>query len=385
MNVILGVIRSLIARASAEKGQILILAAGGLTAMLGFGALAIDYGFYAHAKRDVQNDADAMALAGVQRLRGAVSDQTLADTTARSWAVKNNVANSEILSIQFNTTCSNGAGQDTITVRLRRTQNNFLARIFGINSGTLSSCATARVGVGIGGVELLPFSFLQTDPYPGANPDDVCYFNEINGSENANLWNDQCLIKIPALSDAWASGNSGPLRFDEGSGTDPTCSPGSSGASEYEENIIDGSECMYSITSPGNLVPPKTGNMKGPTCDAFGERLAGNNDALAQVFSNYNAATGVYETVNRTSPRFGLVPITTAQGSGSSAVVTITGFMTVYINSACGGPGCNGAGQSPACVIVTPVKSRVFMEGVAFAGGSLTDNTNALRTIKLVD
>jgi hypothetical protein len=75
----------------------------------------------------------------------------------------------------------------------------------------------------------------------------------------------------------------------------------------------------------------------------------------------------------------------TVSGSGSSADITITGFITVYINGACSGGGCNGNGSNPACVSVTPVKSNVYMAGVEFAGGNLGDVENALRTIKLVD
>jgi hypothetical protein len=78
------------------------------------------------------------------------------------------------------------------------------------------------------------------------------------------------------------------------------------------------------------------------------------------------------------------VPITTSSGTGSSANVTIRGFITVYINSWCGGTGCNGQGNSPACVIVTPVKSNVYVSGIAFGGGGLS-STNPVRVIKLIN
>jgi hypothetical protein len=74
----------------------------------------------------------------------------------------------------------------------------------------------------------------------------------------------------------------------------------------------------------------------------------------------------------------------TVSGNGSSADITITSFITVYINGACSSGGCNGNGNNPACVVVTPVKSNVYIPGMAFGGGSLSA-TAGLRTIKLVD
>jgi hypothetical protein len=349
--------------------------------LLGFGALAVDIGFYAHTRRDIQNGADAMALAGVREL----PIQADADTQARAWGTNNGIATGEITSVTFGTTCSGTSVADTITVRVNRPQNSFLAGVLGINSATMRVCATARVGVANAGEELLPFGFHRIDPYPGANPDDVCYFYETNGTTiNPNLWNDQCIIKIASPSDSWGSGNAGAVRLDEGgplTNYDGDCNPGSSGASEYEENIEEGSECWYAV---GDEITPKPGNMKGPTCDGFSTRLAGNTETLAQVFGTPDA-NGVYGPVNRESPRFGLVPIVTVSGNGSSADITITGFITVYINGACSGAGCQGNGNNPACVVMTPVKSNIYVAGIDFAGGSLGNVENAIRTIKLIN
>ncbi len=115
-----------------EKGQMVLLVAGGMIVVLGFAALAIDLGFMTNSRRSAQNDADSMALAAVQELarRGlSVTDREASATTeADVWAVKNDVDSSEILSYTFGETCDGTAVADTISVRLQRTQTTFLLR-----------------------------------------------------------------------------------------------------------------------------------------------------------------------------------------------------------------------------------------------------------------
>jgi hypothetical protein len=362
-----------------ERGQVLLIAAAGMVAMIGFAGLAIDTGFFFHTKRDIQNGADAMALAAVRQR----PDDASSNAIAMEWADKNNIDAGEVVEIDFVNACDGEAIENIVTVRLERNQPTFLAGVLGITDADIAACATAQVGVAAAGDHLLPFGFHVEDPYPGANPQDVCYFYESDGSVNPNLWNNQCLVKIPKPSDSWGSGNAGALRLDEGgpaSNYDGDCSPGNSGASEYRENIEEGSECFYAV---GDEITPKPGNMNGPTCTAFENRLAGNNDTLEDVFGTPDA-DGVYRSVDKSSPRFGIVPIVTVSGNGSSADITITGFITVYIDGACSGAGCGGNGNNPACVVMTPVRSNIYLSGIEIAGGSVSMPDNALRTIKLI-
>ena len=41
-------------------------------------------------------------------------------------------------------------------------------------------------------------------------------------------------------------------------------------------------------------------------------------------------------------------------------------------------------GNDPACLIVTPVKSNIYVSGIAFGGGGL-NSTNPVRVIKLIN
>lgn len=370
-----------------DRGQVLVAMALVLPVIIGAAGLAVDVGMIMRTRTELQKNADAMALAGARRLCGNSTCDTQAETDAGTWGGLNTVKATDTQVITAGVDCNGAttANHDLITVRLTREQPSFLARLVGFMGGDVSACATAKVGTPAAGMGLLPFGFHRVDPYPGSNPDDVCYFYETNGTTvNPNLWGDSCLVKIPSPSESWGSGNSGAVRLDEGgpaTNFDGDCNPGSSGADEYEENIEDGSECWYATN---DKITPKTGNMKGPTCDAFANRLSGNTDSLATVFGTPDA-DGVYRFVDVNHPRFGIVPIVTTSGSGSSADITITGFITVYIEGSCSGAGCNGNGSNPACVSIKPVKSTIFLSGVGFAGGggSFTDE-NSLRAIKLV-
>ena len=238
MITLLSSVRRSLGLGRSERGQVLVLAAASMVAVLGLAGLAIDGGFFAHAHRDAQNDADAMALAGVREL------PTTADATteALNWGGLNDVASGEVQSIAFDTNCDGGSETNTITVRLERTQETFLARVFGINDGAVGVCAAAKIGEAVGGDELLPFGFHYEQPYyPNPNPDGVCYFYDTPVAtppvEHADLWyiapmgdpdEAECLVKIPSPSDSWTGGNSGPLRYDEGgpsSNLDGDCNP----------------------------------------------------------------------------------------------------------------------------------------------------------------
>jgi len=353
--------------APGERGQMLVLAAGSLAVMLAFAALAIDVGFFAHTKRDLQNDADAMALAGVREL----PRQTEAQDIAQQWATLNNVTSSEITSISFGVTCSGDSVPNTLTVRLQRTQNTFLAQIVGVTSANIKSCATARIGQAEAGGDLLPFGLLYNDP----NIAGVCYYNG-----NTDFWNQPCTIKIPKPDDTWSPGNSGPVRLDDpadaATNVPPGCT-GGSGTSEYQENIVDGSACYY---APGDELKPKTGSMANPTCTTITGML--NGDAENEVFSGLEG--DVYKVVDTKSPHYGIVPVVTVVGQGSAAEITIIKFVPVYV------VGCTQTGNGPnalASVTVIPKKSWIFVEGIDFAGGGgpFSDSDWPLYTIKLVN
>jgi hypothetical protein len=367
-----------------ESGQLIVVAAASFAVVLFFASLTIDLGFFTETKRAVQNDADAMALAGARELANdgqtAIQRQEDAEDIAMEWALLNDVDPSEVQAVTFDTNCSGESVPNTITVRLGREQKTFLAALFGVTKGQMNVCATARTGLAQGGPGLMPFGLLYDEPGVAANPP-VCYFND-----NPNFWDEECTIKIPKPNDTWTPGNSGPLRLDDPSGIEstnwqPDCTPpgATSGADEYTQNIEDGSDCGY---APGDQVQTKTGSMNNITCNTITSRMAGNTDPIEDVFTDSDS-DGIYEVVDYTHPRYALIPVViVAPGSsGSSTNVEINRFVTAYL------VGCQNGPNNVANVTLIPVRSDVYVSGIDFVDDSdpTYDDDWPLYTIKLVE
>ncbi|HXH22411.1 MAG TPA: pilus assembly protein TadG-related protein [Dehalococcoidia bacterium] len=358
-----------------EQGQILVLAALLFTVVLGMTALAIDVGFFARADRDLQNDADAMALAGARELPVT----SAATTRAREWGARNGVSSSEIQSISYGVTCSGQSVNDTITVRLRRPQVTFFGRILGVTSGNVNACATARRGQAERGNGLLPIGMLHDNPNIASNPE-ICYYTD------PDVYGDECVIKVPKPSsgDTWVSGNTGPLRLDDPNPPQPNYPPGcrgqNNGNDEYGDNIVNGSQCYY---KRGDKATPLTG-AQANTCGYFEDRLDGNTDKLADVFISDTDGDGVYDVVNRDSPRFGLIPVVKiAPGaSGSSQDITIVEYVAVYIvDISCSGGGVN----EKATVTVIPMRAEVYYSETSFRTNPGAPGEALFWVIKLIE
>jgi Putative Flp pilus-assembly TadE/G-like len=360
-----------------ERGQMVFMAAITMVVVLGFAALTIDLGFSTHTKRAAQNDADAMVLAGARDL----PDEIIAEDSAKIWGTKNGVVIDEIQDITFGTTCSGEEVEGTITARLKRNQKTFIASILGIEDNDLNVCATARAGTAAAGNGLLPLGFLDQNPDVAG----VCYMRETDDTQRADLWGTQCDVKIANPSGTWSPGSAGGLALD------PTqlipgnynqfCTGNNNGASEFEDNIINGSECPYAVD---DQVKPKTGAVTGPTNQGFNERLLGNYDTIEQVFGTPNSE-GVYTNVDVSSPRFGVIPVIHIPpgASGTSDYFTIVEFVTVYIV----GNSLSGSGSNALTTIsVIPMNSQIYASGIEFADGAYGDDVNnPFTTIKLVE
>ena len=156
-------------RGTAARGQVLALFAMFLIVLLGFTALAVDYGTYLLARREYQNVADAGAIAGSAYLTRPITVAKQDDAREAAWeAVKSKLSLSDsmpsaaALAAGFTSgewtvwiaTPPSDAGSNylgdaaftgniAVYVRVQRDNPAFLSRMFGINGKTIRGWATA--------------------------------------------------------------------------------------------------------------------------------------------------------------------------------------------------------------------------------------------------
>lgn len=138
-----------------ESGVTLVMSALLAVGLAGAVALSVDVGRISLARRQLQNAADAAALAGVREL----PDKNDAKIAATSWLTKNNASYAEIQTLEIS---SDTKVNDTITVTLKRTVPATFARTFGITANSITVTARARqyvvVGADTTGASLFPYA-----------------------------------------------------------------------------------------------------------------------------------------------------------------------------------------------------------------------------------
>lgn len=126
------------ARRSRRRGSIFYLFAASLVVLLGFGALAVDYGVLINDKNYLQRVCDAAALGGATKL----TDTTAAEATARLVVKQNNfVEDATNNSITYTFLDRN----TKIQVSAERKQPLFFARVFGQFDGIVRAHSIAGV------------------------------------------------------------------------------------------------------------------------------------------------------------------------------------------------------------------------------------------------
>ena len=123
-----------------ERGQALVLFVLGLGVLLGFTAMTVDVGLFLQQRRDLQNDADAAALAGAAYL----PDADVATQKAQEWAAKNfDDGNEVVASIEVSTY---RAPNDRITVTVEQEVSFVFGRALDLVSDTITMGASATAG-----------------------------------------------------------------------------------------------------------------------------------------------------------------------------------------------------------------------------------------------
>ena len=326
-----------------------------LPALIGFLALTFDIGMMALERRSAQNAVDAAALAGAQKLPGS-PDAAIADAT--TYATENGISADELASVSVLTT---NVANDSIEVAASRDVDFAFASVLGLFSGTVNVSATAGTG-GVVGVALLAPLAVEEAVFDGLNQGDTATL-KYNATDTSG-------------------GNFLPLALD------------ATGSSEYEENLMEGSEqslcsvgsetadCVSEIsTQPGNMVGKTRSALDwifantSPECDTYDEvftpsigdpsRLA--IDPVCNKFTNPTAAS--YQLV--------LVPVIDGLCDGS-CTVNVQKFSMFFLESYT----CSGAGEGNSCDLVGRyVEANANVSGLLGAyddGGSI----NSVRLIK---
>jgi len=138
-----------------QAGQTLALVALLLFVIVGMIAMAIDTGIFFQERRQLQNAADAAALAGAQALP---EDPDKAVALATQWADENGISGSELESVVVSTT---DYANDTISVKVKRDVDFMFASVLGIVSAENNANAAAQAGSLSGATGLTPFGVLE--------------------------------------------------------------------------------------------------------------------------------------------------------------------------------------------------------------------------------
>jgi Flp pilus assembly protein TadG len=289
---------------SREAGQTLVLFVVMLMALLGVAGLAIDYGFWALNKNQVQSAADASALAGASQLPAGLGS---AGTTASTQYLKNGLASDSVTVTPTTTLTSN----DSVTVNASRDVPTWFTSIFGVHSVTVKGAARATLEsfTTVNGVNVMPWGVLKASYVP--DQPYAIYTKDTNNANNGAL-------SLPYVQSA-------------------TC-PVPNGSNIYSNEIAGTTPvCPVSV---GETLTTDPGNNSGPTAQGLNIRITA-WQTVAQIVK-FNA-DGTNTLLQPDSPQLVVIPVLTNPGgqsvwpNGTSSPMTVVGFAWFVITS-CGDP-----------------------------------------------
>lgn len=278
------------------RGQITVIFAIALPALLGVIALTCDVSVMYMNWQGMQKAADSAVLAGAGWLNGTDSaGDNKAITTANNYAASNGIQTSEI--VGGAPTVS--ADHKTITLTLSRTVPHLFGQVLGLLNAPVQVTATAGIQPvsGAGGNHLVPFGFVCGSP-PCVSP----------GTSFA-LPGDGNSARV-------APGNWGGLTFADGQ---------QYSGSHYTDAIINGYQgttpILTGTTSDVGQTPGNDVNVHGP----------------AGLQSRYDSGTEVPSATNPSDlsdvndSRVIVIPMVTTFSNGRGGALDVTGFITALI------------------------------------------------------
>jgi Flp pilus assembly protein TadG len=300
-----------------DNGQATVVTVVFLVVLLGMAALVLDIGSWYRADRSTQSTADAAAHAGAQALP---YDPASASSLALQYANKNGggVSAGDI-------TITSGTGpNDTIKVTVHRAATGVFTKLFGVNSVSVGSKATARASLMRSAQYVAPIGVNLRHPKLKGTPSCPCF----------GVGNETTL----PLGKTGAPGSFDLLNIDG--------SKGGTGGQTLADWIIHG----YSGYLPIGAYLSDTGAKwnDNPVKDAIQQRLNG----PPLLFP-------VYDTID---------------GSGANAVYHVVGWVAFHITD------FTASGTSGS---ITGWFTQVTWDGIESTGGG--DPDLGARTVKLID
>jgi Putative Flp pilus-assembly TadE/G-like len=357
-------------RARNERGQVLLIAVLFMSVLLGFTAMAVDVGLFFEDRRQFQNSADAMALAGVAELP---FNPASAQSKAQQWATNNGVDSSEIKTIEVRTT---GVANDTLYVELEGDFSWIFGRVLGQTTDKVGAKAAARIGSLVGGHNMMPWALLRGDT------------NCLDATTGKAIFGATCQVKVGA--DSGITGWRGALDYDGNGG----------GSNEYRDNIIDGAVdrryCIQGDPEPNcvssyTVVDSLTGNKVGPTGQGIDARWAtgarcdsnGNGkDDFNEVFTPTGQVSPAYTVSCPDSPWLIIIPIVTYE-SVPVASVTIRGWTLAYLSSYACVDGNNCSGGKGHWEVSIEIADAAYSQSAGFLGNF--DPTSGILIRRLIE
>lgn len=151
-----------------KEGQSLVITALLMAVLLGSVALSADVGLLFLTKSNLQNAADAAALAGASELP---DNPSLAVAVAKDYLSKNDIP-------EENTAITIGENNKSITVAISSTESMFFAKALGVGAKDIFVDATASVGIAASVPWIVPFVIAKPESF---NYDEV-YVMRMYGS-----------------------------------------------------------------------------------------------------------------------------------------------------------------------------------------------------------
>ena len=332
-----------------ERGQALVLFVLAAGVLFGFTAMAVDVGLILQERRNLQNTADAAALAGAIELPESPG---AAHANAQQWAEANgiNTGAGDQLDITVDIT------DNSVMVRVEREQGFIFGRVLGLASTQVHADSTARVGSPLNLSGILPFGVLESAINYDGSPTTIKY--DANNP---------------------TAGNFGPLRVD------------GNGSSVLENSIKYGTENgVCALSQPDcedPTVPTQTGNTiaairegfeyrfdnTSTACDDFTEVLIPDGNGAYRINGSCNPLIGSPDSLLLV-----LVPVIKKFPNGSKAV-TLEYFTALFLNELedgkCTGNSCEVTGTFVK-IVVDPANDATL---------GTYDPINGIKFIRLVE